>query len=233
VTEPYKRPAYLPSFSHARSRSMSLGKKEGLKEWLPRVEIALPETPALIDPRQFFDTPFKQCWMEIGFGAGEHLAFQAERNPGIAMIGCEPFLRGTAALMRKVAQSQSNIRIFRQDARLLLERLQPESLDKLFVLFPDPWPKLRHHKRRLISPVTLDIFNKVLKPGAGLRIVSDHTEYADWILQHMLADKRFEWQAKGPGDWRNPPKDWIITRYQEKALAAGRTQITYLEFIKR
>jgi tRNA (guanine-N7-)-methyltransferase len=202
------------------------------QELLPQLSIALPESGAL-DPTPLFPQSPAEVWLEIGFGGGEHLAAQAERHPEIGFIGSEVFENGVARLVSEVARrGLDNIRVFADDARLLLDRLAPASLGRVFILFPDPWPKLRHHKRRLVAPATLDRLAGVMRPGAELRLATDDPGYLAWMLEHVTAHPAFLWLARGPADWRQRPEDWPLTRYEEKARAAGRTP-AFLRFIRR
>jgi tRNA (guanine-N7-)-methyltransferase len=169
---------------------------------------------------------------EVGFGGGEHLAAQALANPDVGYIGCEPFLNGVAKLLAQIDQAKlKNVRVHRDDARDVLPRVPSQSLSAFFVLFPDPWPKQRHHKRRFIQTRTLEELARVLKPGGELRVATDHADYATWALQHLMADERFRWTAECAADWRVRPLDWPATRYEQKALQAGRACI-YLRFLR-
>jgi len=187
-------------------------------------------------------------FLEIGFGAGEHLAHQAALHPDVGIIGCEPYINGVASLLQKLAVGSrqlaekkedcklqtancqlSNVRIYQGDARLLIEKLPNHSIDKIFINYPDPWPKARHHKRRLISMEFLDALARVMKPGAELRLATDDEDYGTWMLEHLLSHPAFQWTAKTCDDWLNPWRDWISTRYEQKALKAGRGA-TYLSF---
>jgi tRNA (guanine-N7-)-methyltransferase len=170
---------------------------------------------------------------EVGFGGGEHLASQAEAHPDIGYIGCEPFLNGVAKLLTQIDQAKlENVRVHPDDARDVLPRLTSGSLSAFYVLFPDPWPKLRHHKRRFIQKRTLDELARLLKPGGELRVATDHTDYATWALQHLMADERFRWTAECAADWRVRGADWPATRYEQKAIKAGRPCV-YLRFLRR
>jgi tRNA (guanine-N7-)-methyltransferase len=199
-----------------------------VKELLPKLEIKMPEEGPL-DPHTLF--PEKgEIWLEIGFGGGEHLVWQAEHNPGVGHIGCEPFVNGVAKLLSKIDdQALMNIRIFPGDARPLLERLPEASIARAFLLFPDPWPKSRHHKRRFVQTWVLDELARVLKDGAEFRVASDIPGYVAWTLERMMPHPGFEWTAERPGDWRNRPADWPQTRYEAKAVKAGRRP-AYLKF---
>jgi tRNA (guanine-N7-)-methyltransferase len=172
-------------------------------------------------------------WLEIGFGAGEHLAAQAQSNPGIGFIGVEPYVAGMAKLLAKItAAGLQNIRLYQSDARDLIKALPDASLGCVFVLFPDPWPKTRHHKRRLISTAMLDSLARVLRCGAELRFATDDRSYLIWTLERLLSHPAYHWIARSPGDWRNRPQDWPETRYEAKARRAGRI-CTYLRFRRR
>jgi tRNA (guanine-N7-)-methyltransferase len=209
------------------------GRKALLESLLPELEIELPETPGSLDPAALFAAPIEDVWLEVGFGTGEHLEAQAEAHPRVGFIGCEPFINGVARLLVLIAdQGLDNIRVFTDDAGLVLEALEEASLGRVFVLFPDPWPKTRHHKRRFISGATVDDLARVMKDGADLRVATDHPEYCRWILARLLRHGAFEWLAEGPADWRSRPSDWPSTRYEEKARAAG-TQGAYLSFRRR
>jgi tRNA (guanine-N7-)-methyltransferase len=200
---------------------------------LPRIELAADTLSAGLDPASLFDAPPRAVWLEIGFGAGEHLAAQAKANPDIGFIGCEPFINGVARLLAQIdAEGLTNIRLFRDDARLLLAALGPRTLGRAFILFPDPWRKTRHHKRRIVAPDTLDHLARALEDEALLRIATDDPGYKGWILRHTLAHADFEWLARRPGDWRARPEDWPGTRYEEKAIAAGRKPV-FLAFLRR
>jgi tRNA (guanine-N7-)-methyltransferase len=215
------------------------GRRRLAESLLPRIAITLPEE-GLLDPLTLFPAPPARpeaVWLEIGFGAGEHLAQQAEQHPGLGFIGCEVFENGIARLLGDIAHRElANIRIFADDARLLVDCLVPASIARVFILFPDPWPKERHHKRRLVAPATLDRLAWVMQPGAELRLATDDPGYLVWMLEHVTAHPEFEWLARTPADWRARPPDWPATRYEEKARAAGplsgRAPV-FLRFIRR
>ncbi|MFQ6554172.1 tRNA (guanosine(46)-N7)-methyltransferase TrmB [Aestuariibius insulae] len=177
----------------------------------------------------FGDRPI---WLEIGFGAGEHLVRQAEMNPDVTLIGCEPYLNGVAMCLGKIRRSSAaNIRLHPGDARDLMDVLPPASIDKAFLLYPDPWPKARHHRRRFVTPEHLDPLARILKPGAEFRVATD---IADYVRQAMeeIPKAGFDWTARQASDWRKPWSDWSPTRYEQKALREGRTP-HYLTFLRR
>lgn len=182
----------------------------------------------MIDPQKLFDSPVKDVWLEIGFGNGEHLAWQAENNPHVGIIGCEPFINGVSVLLSEIeAKALSNVRLLADDARPLLDRLPEACLSRVFVLFPDPWPKKRHAARRFIGPENLKRLARVMAPGGILRIASDHPGYVVWTLQHLQPHPAFKWQAERAEDWRRRPVDWPPTRYEEKALAGVPVYLAY------
>jgi tRNA (guanine-N7-)-methyltransferase len=188
--------------------------------------------PALRPPPGPIETGGRETWLEIGFGGGEHLAAQAARRPDVLLIGAEPFQNGVASAVRHVdEQSLSNVRIHDGDARELLARLPDAAVARVFVLFPDPWPKARHHKRRLIQPETVAELARVLKPGGSLRFASDWADYVDWALERILANDAFAWTAERADDWRVPPSDHVTTRYEEKRL--GDCAPMFLDFERR
>lgn len=168
-------------------------------------------------------------WLEIGFGGGEHLIHQAIANPGVTFIGVEPYVNGMAMLLGKIRKSGvKNIRLHLGDARDLMDVLPENSVDKAFLLYPDPWPKARHHRRRFVTPEHLLPLARVVKKDAVLRIATDIEDYVRQALQEV-PKAGFCWLAETPQDWRKPWEDWISTRYEQKALREGRTP-HYLTF---
>jgi tRNA (guanine-N7-)-methyltransferase len=157
--------------------------------------------------------------LEIGFGGGEHLVAQAGAHPEARFIGVEPFLNGVASCLRHIEESgATNIRLSHGDARDVLSRLPNASLDLVYILFPDPWPKTRHHKRRLIQPEFFDELARVLKRGGEVRFATDWENYAEWTLWRFTHDARFSWLAERADDWRNPWPGHVPTRYEQKRL---------------
>lgn len=207
-----------------RKRRQLYGRRKGpklsahqsglLETFLPKLELSVE---AARDPRLYFDAPVSDVWLEIGFGGGEHLHWQAEHNPNIGMIGAEPYVNGVAQLLAKIENTQ-NIRIHMADARDIIEALPDASLGRVFILFPDPWPKTRHHKRRFIQTAMLDSLARVMKPGAELRFASDDAPYLDWTLERLMAHPAFEWTATRAQDWKTRTSDWPQTRYEAKQL---------------
>jgi tRNA (guanine-N7-)-methyltransferase len=207
------------------------GRRRLLDELLPQLQVRLPESGTL-DPMRLFAHHPDRLWLEIGFGAGEHLAAQAAAHPLIGLIGCEPFVSGVARLLSLIdEQGLRNVRLFTDDARLLMQALPNGCLERIFVLFPDPWPKTRHHKRRIVNPATAAEFVRLLQPGGELRLATDDMGYARAMLLALRGQPALQWLARRPTDWRERPEDWPQTRYAMKAHAAGRACV-HLRFVR-
>ena len=188
----------------------------------------LPESGG-IDPAGLFPDD-RPLWLEIGFGGGEHIAAQAAAHSDRGLIGCEPYITGVARLLALAeAQALTNLRVVVDDARLLLAALPDGCLERIFVLFPDPWPKVRHHKRRIVNPTTAAQFARLLQPGGELRLATDDMPYARAMLLALLPVPQLYWLADSAADWRSRTSCWPPTRYEEKARAAGRACV-YLRF---
>lgn len=173
----------------------------------------------------------RELWLEIGFGGGEHMVHQAASNPDVGIIGCEPYINGVAMLLGKIRRAGvSNLAVHPGDVRDMFDVLPEASIDRAFLLYPDPWPKSRHHRRRFVTPEHLEPLARVLKPGAMFRVATDIEDYVRQALE-QVPQFGFEWLAERPGDWRDPWDDWISTRYEQKALREGRTP-HYLTFRK-
>jgi tRNA (guanine-N7-)-methyltransferase len=173
----------------------------------------------------------KPVWLEIGFGGGEHLVHQAKQNSDVGLIGCEPFINGVAMLLGKIREAGvTNLRVFPGDARNIFDVLPEGSIEKAFLLYPDPWPKKRHHRRRFVTPGHLDPLFTCLAPGAEFRVATD---IPDYVRQTLIEVPKagFEWCAERPSDWRSPWSDWLSTRYEQKALRENRTP-HYMTFRK-
>ena len=177
-------------------------------------------------PARFGDRP---VWLEIGFGGGEHMVHQAVQNPDVAIIGAEPFINGVAMLLGKLRAARAhNVAIHPGDVRDLMDVLPDASVSKAFLLYPDPWPKTRHHRRRFVTPEHLEPLARVLAPGAEFRVATDIADYVRQTLEEVPR-RGFAWEAEGPADWREPWDDWAPTRYEQKALREGRVP-HYLTF---
>ncbi|QIE44833.1 tRNA (guanosine(46)-N7)-methyltransferase TrmB [Pseudohalocynthiibacter aestuariivivens] len=171
----------------------------------------------------------RPIWLEIGFGAGEHLVHQATSEPDVGFIGCEPYLNGVAMLLAKLRKADvSNVSVHPGDARDLFDVLPEASVARAFLLYPDPWPKKRHHRRRFVTQEHLVPLAKVMQPGAILRVATDIEDYVRQTLEEV-PKAGFEWLAERPSDWQTPWEDWTRTRYEAKALREGRVP-HYLTF---
>lgn len=221
-------------YGRIKGKTLKQGQVEWLEQDLPRLSlrgVSRRETTdrSPFDPRDLFgDRPI---WLEIGFGGGEHMVHQAQRNPGVGIIGCEPFVNGVATALGKIRETGvTNIRIHDGDARDLLDLLPEGSLDRAFLLYPDPWPKKRHHRRRFVTRDNLVPLARALRPGAVLRVATDIPDYVRQTLEEV-PPSGFRWTATRPADWREPWEDWLSTRYEQKALREGRRP-HYLTFLR-
>ncbi len=195
---------------------------------LPALRVPLGAAPAAI----FAGNDGAETWLEIGFGGGEHLAAQAQAHPQINFIGCEPFVNGMAKLLASIEHDKlDNIRIWDEDVTDLLPTLPDACLDRVYILYPDPWPKRRQRKRRLVSDDMLKELARLMRPGAGLRFASDIDNYIGWVLARVLRSADFRWIATGPDDWRKPYEGWPGTRYEAKASREGRVP-SYLRVVR-
>lgn len=216
-------------YGRRQGHALRLGQAALVEDLLPRV--AVPAAGPL-DAAALFGE-MRPLWLEIGFGAGEHLAAQAAANPAVGLIGCEPFLNGVVGALNYVRDGAlDNVRLYMGDALDVLDRLPPASLDRAFLLHPDPWPKLRHAKRRFINPEPLDLLASRLMSGAELRIGTDHPVYVRWTLMQMARRTDFVWEAAVPADWQERPADWPPTRYEAKARRQGH-EVWYLRYRRR
>ncbi len=213
----------LRSFGRIKSRTIKPRQAALMDTLLPRLRVpAEPFEPRALAPEA------REAWLEIGFGGGEHMAAQAGRRPDVLIIGAEPFQNGVASALRHIdEQGLGNVRLHDGDVRELIARLPEASLERVFILFPDPWPKARHNKRRLVQGETVAELARVLKPGGALRFASDWADYVDWSLERLLAGG-FRWTAERADDWRVPPADHVTTRYEEKRL--GDCAPVFLDF---
>ena len=216
-------------YGRRKGHRLRPGRQRLLDDVLPQLQVNLPER-RMLDPTRLFAHRPERIWLEIGFGGGEHLAAQAALHRDVGLIGCEPFISGVARLLSLIqAQGLTNVRLFTDDARLLMQALPGGCLERIFVLFPDPWPKNRHHKRRIVNAATAAEFARLLQAGGEVRLATDDMGYARAMLLALRGRPELQWQAKRPADWRERPPDWPITRYESKALAAGRACV-YLRF---
>jgi tRNA (guanine-N7-)-methyltransferase len=216
-------PRELRSFGRRRGRRLSAHQASLLEQVLPRVGLDL-SSPCRPSAAALFARPVSEVWLEIGFGGAEHLVWQAGQNPNVGLIGCEVFEDGVVKALASIEEpGLANVRLAVEDARDVLRWLPEASLQRVFILFPDPWPKKRHVKRRLVAGKLFALLSRAMAPGAELRIATDIGDYARTILLAAREYPRFVWQATGPLDWRTRGADWPGTRYEAKALAEGRS----------
>jgi tRNA (guanine-N7-)-methyltransferase len=216
----------LRSYGRLKSRTIKPRQAALMDTLLPAIRAPL----APFDPRSLMPGA-AEAWLEIGFGGGEHLAAQAARRPDVLFIGAEPFQNGVASALRHIDEAGlTNVRIHDGDARDLLARLPNASLERVFILFPDPWPKARHNKRRLLQADTAAELARVLKVGGRLRFASDWADYVNWSLERLIATPGLSWVAEQAADWRTPPADHVTTRYEEKRL--GDCAPAFLDFVR-
>lgn len=214
----------LRLYGRSKGKSFGKNKKDLIDRILPKVKLELPDEKKLINPLVFFSnfSNTSEVWLEIGFGSGEHIIEQAKNNSKIPIIGCEAYLDGIASLLSKIVLSSvKNILIFPNDVRILLNYLKSSSLSRIFILFPDPWHKKKHHKRRLISDETSMEFSRVLKKGGKIFLSSDNKNYIDWIVDVFSKREEFKPSYKKLSDCIVRPENWIETRYELKAKLKG------------
>lgn len=221
-------------YGRIKGKTLNAAQDRYLEEDLPGLLVAgitreeNPERAALDIQELAGDRPL---WLEIGFGGGEHLVHQALQNPDVQFLGVEPYVNGVAMLLGKMRKAGvNNIKLHMGDARNLMDVLPHETVSKAFLLYPDPWPKLRHHRRRFVTPEHLIPLNRCLKIGAEFRVATDIEDYVRQTLGEV-PKAGFDWLAEGPEDWRAPWGDWISTRYEQKALREDRTP-HYMTFQK-
>ena len=216
-------------YGRRKGKPLRLGQATAIEELLPRLAVDLAKPP--IEPRALFETPVDDVWVESGFGGGEHLVETAAANPAIGFIGAEPFVNGMAKALVAIHEAglDQRIRLHHADSILLLDALAPASIGRFYLLYPDPWPKKRHWKRRFVQKDNLDRIARVLRPGGEFRFASDWSPYVDWALKRVLGHPAFVWTAEIADDWRKPWAGWPGTRYEEKAIREGRTP-AYLVF---
>lgn len=229
-------------YGRRKGRVVRKAKTTLLESFLPEIKIS---SATKFDKQTMFGLPVEKVCLEIGFGDGQHLAGQALNNPQTGFIGAEVFQNGVANLLTLITgikegtqlpekinllpERTDNIRVFDDDMRILFPLIPDGFLDKVFVLFPDPWPKKRHAHRRFINPDNLKEIARILKKGGVLRVATDHKIYKGWTLRQLAADKNFSWTAKCGNDWKHEPQDWVQTKYQKKAIREGRRPV-FLDF---
>ena len=216
----------LRSYGRLKARPIKPRQAALMETRLPGLRI--PAGP--VDAHALMPTA-RETWLEVGFGGGEHMAAQAARSPDVLILGAEPFVNGVASAVRHIdEQGLGNVRLHDGDVRELIARLPDASLARIFILFPDPWPKTRQQKRRLVQPELVADLARTLKPGGRLRFASDVASYVDQALERFVGNPAFRWTADRADDWRVPPADHITTRYEEKRL--GDCAPVFLDFVR-
>lgn len=212
------------SFGRIKSRKLSDKKQDLLQNSYPKFSINSDKNHKISDYKNYNKRSF-----EIGFGFGDFMFEKAKDNPAQLFFGAEPHINGVVNVLAKIEDSNiDNVRISMDDARILLEKFEDGFFDEFYILFPDPWPKAKHFKRRIITAKFLDdIVAKKLKKGGKLTIATDHDSYKAWICSEILKSDNFLWQCESKKDWQNFPDDWVITKYQKKALQEGRVSVIY------
>ena len=231
---PLEGPSLNPTRFYGRRKGhrLSARKESLLRQVFPKIRIDLDATNLPLDPQFLFNFRPKEIWLEVGFGGGEHIAYQSQANPDIGIIGVEPFLNGVVSLVDEIHNKDlKNIRIFDKEISILLERLKPNSLSKVFLLFPDPWPKKKHLKRRILNHYFLDKMNHLMLEGGEFRFSSDDAGYARLAVELASIREDFSWCPKSCRDWQLRPECSIETRYERKAIQHGRKN-TYINLRK-
>ena len=231
VAETSERPVSSPLHGRRVGKPLAKYQRVLVDTLLPRLAVDI--TAPIPDAAALFAHQPDAVWLEVGFGGGEHLLNAATLHPDVGLIGCEPFLNGMArALADLAAADLDNIRLHCGDAGALIDALPPASIARLFLFYPDPWPKRRQHKRRFISDAMLVRLARVMKSGAELRFATDIDDICGWTLARLLRSPDFAWVAEAAADWQYPWPEWVGTRYEQKATAEGR-RVCYITAIRR
>lgn len=218
-------------FGRRKAKALKPRQQVLFRELLPKLLVDISR-PAPHNLSELFSKSTEHFRLEIGFGGGEHLIHEAIQSPETGFFGVEPFVNGMAKALSAIDETPlHNIRLFDEDAARLLDWLPPGQISRIDLLYPDPWPKRRHWKRRFVSPANLDRIARLLKPGGEFRFASDIAHYVNWTLVQCRAHRHFEWTAQKAGDWNEPWEGWPGTRYEAKAIREGRRP-AYLIFRK-
>lgn len=222
-------------YGRRSGRALTKARKTLLDDLLPRLSVTEKQISKKndLDPTSLFDFAPQKIILEIGFGNGEHLAEMMRRHPENGYIGAEPFINGMSSFLKDIQDSKTtqNIRVLMDNVIPLVQSIASESIDEIYVLNPDPWHKKRHHQRRIINQKNLDLFSKILKPEGRLIMSTDVRDLIEWMVTQTSLHPDFKWLVQKADDWREPPSDWIPTRYESKG-AKGADKMNYL-FFKR
>lgn len=214
-------------FGRRKGKALRAGQKDLFATLLPRLRV---DPAGELSAQSLFASPVRALWLEIGFGGGEHLLKEARANPDVGFIGCEPFVNGMAKLLAAIERDTlTNIRLYDADALDLLKHLPSGSVERVFLLYPDPWPKRRQRKRRFVSDETITLIARSLVRGGEFRFASDIDHYIGWTLATLFRNPQFRWRAERADDWVKPWAGWESTRYEQKARREGRKS-SYLTF---
>jgi tRNA (guanine-N7-)-methyltransferase len=228
-----KKIKWIGSFMRRKGRKLSQRQQDAMDNFFSSIEIIAIEGEPLAISDMFPDTAHNETCLEIGLGYGEHLYNQAQIYPNRNYIGCEPYINGVASVTANIQDYNiKNIRLFTDDARIILEKLSDNSIDKTYLLFPDPWPKQRQHHKRLISEQTLNMLSSIMKPNAEFFMATDCDNYAKWMIEHIEAHHDFSWAKNGKSRVTEEFDNWVITRYQQKAHDKGDFEISFLRFVR-
>lgn len=217
-----------------QGRPLSPSRQLAMDEVFPTISISIDdlEEDRSLAPDNLFDVP-RETWMEIGFGAGEHVIGLLEQSPDINIVAAEPYVDGVSTLIKDMpAEHHPRVRVLMDDAMMLARSLADDSISRIYILNPDPWHKTKHHKRRIVSDINLDVFARILKSGGQLVMTSDVPDMAEWMVTHAARHKDFNWLAESQADWSTAPEGWITTRYEVKG-AKGAKRMTYLFFERK
>jgi len=215
----------MRTYGRIKSRKLKPTQSGLMDSLLPQISLDLSRP---IDPQAIMPGA-TATWLEIGFGGGEHLAGQAALHPEVLLLGAEPFLNGVGSALRHIQDAGvANVRLHAGDVREVVSALPDASVERVFILFPDPWPKARHHKRRLVEEGFVSELARIVKPGGALRFATDWADYADWALERIRRQGGFAWTAERADDWRVAPADHLSTRYEQKRL--GDCAPVFLDF---
>ena len=226
IKKPAMENRLMRSFGRVNGRKLGQSQNRLIDELLPKMSLNIDKK--ITDISSLFDKKYDEIVVEIGFGKGEHFAEYAFKNPNIGFIGCEPYINGVANCLRLIEENQTdNVKIVHGDARLFFEALPKEVLQKVFILFPDPWPKTKHHKKRIITKNNLQLFSNAVKKGGTIEIATDHADYKIWIEDQLKDCKIFSDIEISD----NEPDDWVPTNYQKKAIIEGRESKFYKAII--
>ena len=236
MSEQSERGPWRNFYGRHKGKALRPAQVRDMEELLPKLSLGPVSWEDNPDRKPLdFDGLFggQDIWLEIGFGGGEHLAHLATSQPDKAFIGCEPYVNGVAMLLGKLRQRAiENVKVYDGDARDLFDVIPDASLSRVYLLYPDPWPKARHHRRRFVNPEFIDPLSAKMKPGTQLHVATDIEDYVRQTLEVVAQHPEFTWDAERAKDWRDPWENWISTRYEKKALHEGRKP-HYLTFTRR